>query len=652
MLGVLPDDVAAELLDGMAGYGACGFHCHKWEAGFRACYAAAGLAGAAAPSWPRSAPTPTCSRRRRPSPACAAAADGAAGRGGRPAHHRADATAWSPRRTSCGACSPSRSCCSAHPEWRGEVVHVALAYPSRQGLAEYLAYAADVEHTAERINHACGDRRTWTPIVLSVERRLGPLAGRADRFRRAAGQPGARRAQPGGQGGPAAQRAPTACSCCRAEAGAWEELALGGGGALGVNPFDVSGTADALHAALTMAADERARRAAALRAAVRGAHRGRLVGRPAGGRLSAERPARAARRRRRRRPASRSSATAPAAPAHRQVGRAATAARALGVDRGDPHRVERARRRAAARPARRRRAGRRCRRRRRPAAAAAARAMLVGQRAHHGSLVHVRAAGAARARAAPGAPARPCVRRLALGERHAPSPRARERGASAASRSGPWARRRRPAGAVAMASATTCVDHRGPGRRASGPRERALEPVEAGQRRRPAGAPSTSAQERGGAARDHRHQRERGGQLGQQRGHAGQRPRLARVVHDGRQRPVEVEEQRAARRVGGQRLQRRRQARRGVGRGSADVRWSRSSWSARSSPMTTTTSTPVAPVTGVAVVSGSTCGRLHADGGGDGRRRPAAVPPRSTRPTWLGGRRRRSASAWSSRRRR
>ena len=30
---------------------------------------------------------------------------------------------------------------TAHPEWRGRVVHVAFAYPSRQGLAEYLAYA-------------------------------------------------------------------------------------------------------------------------------------------------------------------------------------------------------------------------------------------------------------------------------------------------------------------------------------------------------------------------------------------------------------------------------------------------------------------------------------------------------------------------------
>ena len=53
-------------------------------------------------------------------------------------------------------------------------------------------------------------------------------------------------------------------------AGAWEELALGGGGALGINPFDVAGTADALHAALSMDAPQRAARAAALHTAVRG----------------------------------------------------------------------------------------------------------------------------------------------------------------------------------------------------------------------------------------------------------------------------------------------------------------------------------------------------------------------------------------------
>ena len=42
MFGVLPDAVADELLDGMAGFGACGFHARAWEAGFLGCYAAAG----------------------------------------------------------------------------------------------------------------------------------------------------------------------------------------------------------------------------------------------------------------------------------------------------------------------------------------------------------------------------------------------------------------------------------------------------------------------------------------------------------------------------------------------------------------------------------------------------------------------------------
>ena len=49
-------------------------------------------------------------------------------------------------------------------------------------------------------------------------------------------------------------------------AGAHEEL---GPWALTVNPFDVAGQADAMHTALTMAAEERRRRATALRERVR-----------------------------------------------------------------------------------------------------------------------------------------------------------------------------------------------------------------------------------------------------------------------------------------------------------------------------------------------------------------------------------------------
>jgi len=54
--------------------------------------------------------------------------------------------------------------------------------------------------------------------------------------------------------------------CLSPEAGAWEELR--DAGALAAPPFDLQGTADALYAALTMDADERAERATRLRKAV------------------------------------------------------------------------------------------------------------------------------------------------------------------------------------------------------------------------------------------------------------------------------------------------------------------------------------------------------------------------------------------------
>ena len=89
-------------------------------------------------------------------------------------------------------------------------------------------------------------------------------------------------------------------------------------------------------------------------------------------------------------------------------------------------------------------------------------------------------------------------------------------------------------------------------------------------------------------------------------GTPGSGPRPGRVLDDGGERPVEVEEQRAAIRLGGQRLQQRGRERRRVARGGQVRRWS--SWWSRPgpAPMTTTTSVPVTPLTGVAVVSGST----------------------------------------------
>ena len=66
---------------------------------------------------------------------------------------------------------------------------------------------------------------TGRPIVLEHRRRLPPLGRRAAPLRRAAGEPDPRRAEPGGQGGSAGQRARRPCWCSSTEAGAWDELA-------------------------------------------------------------------------------------------------------------------------------------------------------------------------------------------------------------------------------------------------------------------------------------------------------------------------------------------------------------------------------------------------------------------------------------------
>ena len=268
MLAVLPDDVSAELLDGMAGYGACGFHCHKWEASFRGCYAAAERPA------PRTfvaplGPDADVLAREAAAPGCAAAGEALrAAVGGRRLIVRSDR--MEPSKNIVRGMLAFEELLTAHPEWRGQVVHVALAYPSRQGLAEYLAYGAEVVHTAERLNRAltrdAGDG-DWTPIVLHVD-------DDRDRSLAALSMSDVLLVNPVRDGmnlvakeGPLLNTADGALVLSH-EAGAWEEL--GPAGALGVNPFDVSATAAALHAALSMPEDERRRRAVGLRTSVQG----------------------------------------------------------------------------------------------------------------------------------------------------------------------------------------------------------------------------------------------------------------------------------------------------------------------------------------------------------------------------------------------
>ncbi|WP_433546952.1 alpha,alpha-trehalose-phosphate synthase (UDP-forming) [Streptomyces sp. CA-294286] len=138
------------------------------------------------------------------------------------------------------------------PEWRENVVHIAFAYPSRQDLAVYRAYTAEVQRTADRINSAYGTP-TWTPVVLHVK---DDFARSLAAYRLA----DVALVNPIRDGmNLVAKEIPVVsdggCALVLSrEAGAYEEL---GDDAITVNPYDVIGTADALHEALSMDADDR-----------------------------------------------------------------------------------------------------------------------------------------------------------------------------------------------------------------------------------------------------------------------------------------------------------------------------------------------------------------------------------------------------------
>ncbi|EDY53707.1 MULTISPECIES: trehalose-6-phosphate synthase [Streptomyces] len=150
----------------------------------------------------------------------------------------------------------------SRPEWRERVVHVAFAYPSRQDLAVYRDYTAEVRRVAEEINDTFGTPG-WTPVLLNLK---DDFARSLAAYRLA----DVALVNPIRDGmNLVAKEVPVVsdvgCALVLSrEAGAYEEL---GDDAIVVNPFDVEQTAAALHEALTMPAHERAERAKRLAAA-------------------------------------------------------------------------------------------------------------------------------------------------------------------------------------------------------------------------------------------------------------------------------------------------------------------------------------------------------------------------------------------------
>ncbi len=145
------------------------------------------------------------------------------------------------------------------PEWRGRVVHLACAYPSRHDLPEYREYSAAVQRIAKEIDDEFGTD-TWQPLILAVDddfpRSLAAL--------RLADVVVVNPIRDGmnlvAKEAPVVSDAGCALVLSR-EAGAFDAL---GADAIAVNPYDVSGTARAMHEALTMDPAERAERCARL----------------------------------------------------------------------------------------------------------------------------------------------------------------------------------------------------------------------------------------------------------------------------------------------------------------------------------------------------------------------------------------------------
>jgi trehalose 6-phosphate synthase len=149
-----------------------------------------------------------------------------------------------------------------HPEWRGRVVHLAFAYPSRHDLPEYREYTAAVQRIAAEINDEFGTE-DWVPLILAVNddypRSLAAY-GLADVLVVNPIRDGMNLVA---KEGPILSVQGCALILSR-EAGAASELA---DDALMINPYDVSQTARTLNQALLMPPEERRSRTAGLVAA-------------------------------------------------------------------------------------------------------------------------------------------------------------------------------------------------------------------------------------------------------------------------------------------------------------------------------------------------------------------------------------------------
>ena len=271
---ILPDDIGRAVLDGILGADHAGFLCQRWADAFLDCCEA--LLGAQVDRaaqrvihrghvtgvgvHPLGVDAPALRERARAADVGAHVTALTTAAAGRRLIVRIDRAELS--KNILRGLAAYRELLITRPEWRGKVIHVAFAYPSRSAVPGYREYTEEMLRMAAGITAEFGTA-DWDPLILEVKDDYARSLAAARVADVLVVNPIRDGMNLVAEEGPVLSDHGCALVLSR-EAGA---AALLGSDALLVNPYDVSATANAMHQALLMPDGERLRRCNALAAA-------------------------------------------------------------------------------------------------------------------------------------------------------------------------------------------------------------------------------------------------------------------------------------------------------------------------------------------------------------------------------------------------
>jgi trehalose 6-phosphate synthase len=284
---MLPEEAGRAVLDGILGADQAGFHAARWAAAFLDCCEA--ILGARVDRddaggkvtyrghvtevavHPLGVDAVSLRARARADDVRAQMASLSQAARGRKLIVRVDRTELS--KNIVRGLAAYRELLATRPEWRGRVVHLAFAYPSRSAVPAYRAYTRRVRQIAAEITAEFGTP-DWNPLILDVKddypRSLAACT-LADVLLVNPIRDGMNLVA---QEGPVLSEKGCALVLSR-DAGAAATL---GREALLVSPCDISETAEALHRALAMPDTERRRRSNAIAAIAAASQPARWLG--------------------------------------------------------------------------------------------------------------------------------------------------------------------------------------------------------------------------------------------------------------------------------------------------------------------------------------------------------------------------------------